>query len=136
MFGMLDVSASGLVAQRTRLEVTTANLANQNTILDSHGRYSPFRRRMAVLKAAVTFSSGGAAQASTPGEIRLDQSPFHQKYEPNSPYADAKGNVSYPNVDESLEMVDAMDASRAYEANITAAESIKAMFQSSLRLLA
>jgi len=66
----------------------------------------------------------------------MDMSDFHKRFEPDSPYADADGNVNYPNIDPAMEMVNALEVSRAYEANITAAEATKSMLQSSLRLLA
>lgn len=123
-----------MVAQRTRLDVIASNVANRNSVVDADGNYSPFRRRMAIL------SPGDAATGKGPGvhvqEIRLDDSPFLQKYEPDSPFANEQGYVSYPNIDPMMEMVNAIDASRAYEANIAAAEAAKSMMQSSLRLLA
>jgi flagellar basal-body rod protein FlgC len=134
MFGSLDVSTSGLVAQRTRLEVVSANLANKDAIYDAKGNYAPFRRRMALI------APGDPATGNPLGvhvqQISLDQSPFQPRYDPGNPNADKNGNVYYPNVDPTFEMVDALDASRAYEANITAAEATKSMIQSSLRLLA
>ena len=134
MFGSLDISASALVAQRTRIDVISANIANQSSILDGKGNYSPFRRRIAV------FSPGDPATGNKLGvhvkQIMLDASPFHKRHEPDSPYADADGNVNYPNINPAMEMVNALEASRAYEANITAAQATKSMIQSSLKLLA
>ncbi|MCX5661828.1 MAG: flagellar basal body rod protein FlgC [Planctomycetota bacterium] len=134
MFGLLDVSASGLVAQRTRLEVATSNMVNRDAIVDAKGNYNPFRRRVAIMAAGDPES--GNAQGVHIAEIKLDQSPFRKLYQPESPYADKEGNVSYPNIDPSIEMINALDASRAYEANIAAAEATKSMYQSSLRLIA
>jgi len=134
MFGSLNISASALVAQRTRLEVISANVANQSTILDADGNYAPYRRRIPV------FSPGDPATGSKLGvhvkEIMLDSAPFNKRHEPGSPFADADGYVEYPNIDPAMEMVNALEARRAYEANITAAEATKKMIQSSLRLLA
>jgi flagellar basal-body rod protein FlgC len=134
MFGSLDISASGLVAQRTRLDVIASNMANRDSIVDAKGNYNPFRRRMAIL-APGDPATGNAAGVHVQ-EVELDQSPFIRKFEPDNPYADKQGYVDYPNIDPMMEMVNAIDASRAYEANITAAEATKAMIQSSLRLLA
>jgi flagellar basal-body rod protein FlgC len=134
MFGSLDISTSGLVAQRTRLEVISANLANKDAILDAKGNYAPFRRRIAV------FSQGDPATGKNQGvhvsRIDKDPAPFRKAYEPGHPYADAQGYVSYPNVEPAIETINAMEAMRAYEANITAAEATKSMLSSSLRLLA
>ncbi len=134
MFGSLDISTSGLIAQRTRLEVTAANLANKDAIYDAQGRYAPFRRRVAV------FAQGDPATGTPEGvhvqKILFDPSPFRKAYEPGHPNADQDGYVQYPNIDSAVEMVNALEASRAYEANVTAAEATKSMLQTSLRLLA
>lgn len=134
MFGSLNTSASALVAQRQRMELISANLANANTIYDADGNYAPFRRRIAV------FAAGDPATGSDRGvhlkEIKLDDAPFRLKYEPGHPHADAKGMVAYPNINSTVEQINALEASRAYEANITAAEATKTMLQTSLRLLA
>lgn len=134
MFGSLDISTSALVAQRTRMEVIAANVANQSSIVDAKGNYAPYRRRFAVL------APGDPARGNRMGvhvkQIELDRSPLRMKFEPGSPFADASGYVKYPNIDPAMEMVNAVEATRAYEANITAAEATKAMMQASLRLLA
>ncbi|MFA9478643.1 flagellar basal body rod protein FlgC [Phycisphaerales bacterium AB-hyl4] len=134
MFGSLDVSTSAMVAQRTRLEVISSNLANANSIYDADGNYSPFRRRMAIF--AEGDPSTGRAEGVHVRDIKLDDSPFRKQFEPDHPHADDAGYVYYPNVDPTMERVNALEASRAYEANVTAAEATKAMMQSSLRLLA
>lgn len=134
MFGSLDISTSGLVAQRTRLDVIASNMANRNSIVDADGNYNPFRRRLAILSPG--DPSSGSKQGVHVQDIRLDDSPLIERYEPDSPFANERGYVGYPNINPMMEMVNAIDASRAYEANIAAAESAKMMMQSSLRLLA
>jgi len=134
MFGALDISTSALVANRTRLNVVAANMANQNSIMNAEGEYEPYRRRIPIL------SPGDPSRGSTAGvhvrEIELDQSPFRKIYEPGHKFADEDGYVNYPNIDSSIEQVNAMEASRAYEANITAAEATKSMMSTAMRLLA
>jgi len=134
MFGSLDISTSALIAQRTRTQVIAANVAGRDSIVDAQGNYAPFRRRIAV------FAEGDPATGRGEGvhvrEIALDQSEFRKVYEPGNKFADKQGYVSYPNVDPAIEMVNMLEATRAYEANITAAEATKSMIQSSLRLLA
>jgi len=134
MFGALDTSTSGLVAQRTRMNVIATNIANANSVIDEQGNYNPFRRRIAVL------AEGDPATGSKDGvhirEVQVDQSPFRKKYEPGHPNADRDGYVNYPNVSSVIEQINALEASRAYEANITAAEATKNMMQTSLRLIA
>ena len=134
MFDSLDISASALVAQRTRMDTIAQNVANINTTHDVDGRSVPYRRRFAV------FTPGQADDPSKPGvhvrKIELDRSPFRKVYDPTNPDADADGNVRQPNIDLAVEVVNAMEASRAYEANVTAMEVTKAMINASLRLLA
>jgi len=134
MFGSLDISTSALVAQRTRLEVISANLANAESVADADGNYAPFRRRIPMF--APGDPSTGRAEGVHVSKIALDDSPFRAKHEPGHRFADADGYVFYPNIDPAMEMVNALEASRAYEANITAAEATKTMLQASLRLLA
>ncbi len=134
MFDVLDIGASGLQAQRTRLDTIAANIANVNTTKDAEGNMNPYRRRFVVLEPSRT----GNAQA--PGvrvrEIRLDQSPFDVRHEPWNPDKDAEGNVRYPNIRMEIEYVNALEASRAYEANISLLETSKAMINATLRLIA
>ncbi len=134
MFGILDTGASGLEAQRIRLDTIAANVANMNTTHGPNGEKTPFRRRL------VQFAEGQAADPAKPGvhvsSVDEDQSPFIQKYEPGNKDADEKGYVAYPNIDLAVETINSLDASRAYEANVTMMETAKSMLSSSLRLLA
>ena len=133
MFGALDTSTSALVAQRTRMNVIAANLANQNTIYNADGEYEPYRRRIP------TFAPGDPSTGSDAGvhvsNILYDQAPLRRSYEPGHPEADADGYVEYPNIDPVTEQINALEAGRAYEANITAAEATKSMLRASLRLI-
>ncbi|MCE9592229.1 MAG: flagellar basal body rod protein FlgC [Planctomycetes bacterium] len=134
MFGSLDISISALVAQRQRMETISANIANADAITDAKGNYNPFRRRIAV------FAQGDPATGSDRGvhlqDIQLDQSPLRKVFDPSSRFADADGYVGMPNVDVVTEQINAMEAQRAYEANITMAETTKSMMSSVLRLMA
>ena len=136
MFGSLDISTSALVAQRTRMDVIAGNIANAQAVQRADGRPGPFQRRIAILTAG--DGSGGAGVHVE--QVAEDQSAPRMVYEPGHPLAQQtgpmKGYVAYPNVDLSTEMVDAMLASRAYEANIAAMDVTKTMMSSTLRLLA
>ena len=134
MFGSLDTSTSALVANRIRMETVAANVANANSITDENGENNPFRRRIALLAAGDPTS--GRSQGVHVDEIVYDDAPFQLKFEPNHPLADTEGYVKYPNINPIFEQVNALEISRAYEANIQAAEATKAMMQTSLRLLA
>ena len=128
-FGMMDITASGLAAQRLRMETVASNLANANSTRTAEG--GPYRRRDVVFKAVqpVTFRDALDAslrEVSVSGVVQ-DQSPPRQRYEPGHPDADAQGFVGYPNVDPVVEMVNLLGAARSYEANITVMEATKNM---------
>lgn len=134
MFDVLDMGASGLVAQRTRMDTIAANILHVNTTRNEKGEAVPYRRKF------VTFAAGQMNNPAKPGVrvagIREDMGEFNKKYEPGHPDADKDGNVLYPNIDLSIEYVNALEASRAYEANVTMMETSKAMLAASLRLIA
>ncbi|MFN4242028.1 MAG: flagellar basal body rod protein FlgC [Tepidisphaerales bacterium] len=134
MLGVLDIGASGLKAQRLRLDTIAQNIANATTTRDELGRPNPYQRRFVVL------APGRPEDPSRPGvrvkEIRHDTAPFPLRYDPGHPDANAEGYVRYPNVDLAVEFVNALEATRAYEANITLMETTKAMFTATLKLIA
>lgn len=133
MFGSLDISTSGLVAQRTRLDVISQNLANQETILNADGEYEPFRRRIALLGAG--DPSRDEAGGVHVRNIIQDTSELTMKYQPGSPYANEDGYVAYPNINPIIEQMNAMEAARSYEANIAAIEASKSMMSVALQIL-
>jgi len=134
MFDSLDISASALLAQRTRMDTIAGNIANMNTTRNARGEPVPYRRRFAVFSTGQPDSPGKAGVSVS--KIEVDHSPFRKEYQPNHPDHDKDGYVSYPNIDLAVEYVNALEASRAYEANVTAMEVSKAMLNASLRLLA
>lgn len=137
MFGSLDISTSALVAQRTRLNVIASNLANQNTVFDAEGNYSPYRRKFAVFAAGIPGAANGSDAGVHVRDIMEDDAPFKKiQVGVGNPLADKDGFMEVPNIDPMTEMVNALEATRAYEANITAAEATKSMMNSALRLLA
>ena len=137
MFDSLDVSASALLAQRARMDTIAGNVANMNTTHNANGEPGPYRRRFVVLSAGTKNAETGA---TLPGvhvqSVEQDPSPFRSEYDPGNKDADADGNVWYPNVELAVEQVNMMEASRAYEANVTMMETEKAMISSALRLIA
>jgi len=134
MFETLDISSSALQAQRTRLDTIAANVANMNTTRNVRGEAVPYRRRFAVFAPGQTGEPGKAGVHVA--NVEADMSPFRKVHDPFHPDADKQGYVSYPNVDMAIEYVNALEASRAYEANVTVMEVTKAMINGSLRLLA
>ena len=145
IFDSLAISGSGLSAERLRMDVTAENLANAQTTRGAAG--GPYRRKSVVLQETTGSGFGSAlagavgAQGGQPGGgvqvggIVQDPSPPKRVYDPGHPDADAQGYVSMPNVDPVTEMVDLISASRAYEANVTAMQTAKAMFSKTLELL-
>ena len=133
MFGALDTSTSALVAQRQRLTIIAGNMANRFSVYDPDGNVAPYQRRIPV------FAPGDPGTGSERGvhitEIALDDRPPRKVFEPGHPAADPDGYVHYPDIDPSVEMVNAIEATRAYEANIAVAEATKSMMQTSMRLL-
>ena len=143
MYGSLDVAVSGMVAQRTRIDVIAANIANRVAALDPNNELNPYRRR-------ITMIAPGDPTAKTPegrklgvhvSDIALDPTPFQPTvYDPTSPYAykdgPYKGYIAGSNIDPFTEQVDLMEATRAYEACATAAETTKSMVAQGLRLIA
>lgn len=136
MFHSLDISASALSAQRQRLNVIAGNIANINTTRDANGQTQPFQRRF------VTFSADQSLEDSHGGvgvqfQVEKDAlSPPRKVYQPGHPDADGQGFVNYPNMDLTQEFVNALEASRAYEANIATMEMTKEMVNSTLRIIA
>lgn len=133
MFGSFDISGSALSAQRVRLDTIASNMANISTTRGVDGKPGPYRRQFAVFEAQRTQDGGAGVRVA---KIQEDPSEFKLKFEPGHPDADNRGFVAYPNVDLSVEYVNALEATRAYEANVTAIETTKSMVSSSLRIMA
>lgn len=153
LFDALAISASGLSAERLRMDVTAENLANAQSTQGPDGQ--PYRRKSVVLQAAGDqggFASAlAAAQSANPaatgsssgapaGGVQVaaiieDSTPGRRVHDPGHPDADQQGYVTMPNVDSVTEMVDLISASRAYEANTTAMQTAKQMFSKTLELL-
>jgi flagellar basal-body rod protein FlgC len=133
MFDPLRISASGMTAERLRMDVIAENLANANTTRGANGQ--PYRRKEVVLQEGngKTFDQvlGGVAVTG----VVDDQSPLRRVYDPGNPDADAKGFVSLPNVSSVTEMVDLITAQRGYEADIQAMNNARTMFTRALDIL-
>lgn len=134
-----DVSASGLAAERLRMEIAANNIANARSTRSLEG--GPYRRQQVLFAAEVDRQVGANPnQQSSLGGVRVasvvaDESPLPQVYHPGHPDADENGMVTMPNVKLPHEMVDLVTASRAYEANLKALQSYRQMNEQSLSLL-
>lgn len=134
MFGSFDISTSALVANRIRVDIAAANSANQHALLNARGQYEPYRARIPML--ATGDPASGSPMGVHVAEIGIRQGPLPLKYEPDSPFADANGYVGYPNVNIVTEQINAMEAQRSYEANITVIEATKSMISLALQMIA
>jgi flagellar basal-body rod protein FlgC len=137
LLSAISASASGLDAQRARLEVAVSNLANAESTRGTDQQ--PYRRREIVLEsvageANAVFGADTPAAGVRVAAVLEDQSPFRQRFEPSHPDADANGFVSVPNVDVAEEMVDMLGAARAYQANLNAITIIRDTIQRALEL--
>ena len=125
-FTSMEVSASGLAVERTRMNVASSNLANAQTTRTPQG--GPYQRQNVIVRsgdapAVAGGQAGGFANAVKSAEvagIQADPAAPRMEYDPGHPDADANGYVAYPNVNVIEEMVDMITASRAYEAGVTA----------------
>lgn len=135
-----DISASGMTAERQRLDIAAENISNAETTRTASG--GTYRRKMVVLQEVPTtsfrtkFNSLLNRTASKGGvkvtEILEDQRDLNPVYNPDHPDANEEGYVMMPNVDLVKETIDGMSATRAYEANITAFNAMKLMAQKAL----
>ncbi|HHW56541.1 MAG TPA: flagellar basal body rod protein FlgC [Clostridia bacterium] len=142
LFSSMDISASGLTAERVRMDIISQNIANANTTRTIQG--GPYRRKLVTLKEVQpdSFKSildkvKGKYTGKGVEVVQIledDQTPLRKVYDPGHPDADENGYVDYPNVNIVSEMVDMISATRAYEANVTAFNASKAMFQKSLEI--
>ncbi|HHU74595.1 MAG TPA: flagellar basal body rod protein FlgC [Clostridiales bacterium] len=130
----MNISASGMTAQRLRMDIISQNIANVNTTRDENG--NPYRRKAVVFaeKDTTPFGEILMKAAGTSGSgvkvtqiIEDTKTEMRRVYDPSHPDADGEGYVTYPNVNVLQEMTDLIDASRSYEANVTAFNATKNM---------
>ena len=130
-----DIAASGMAAQRLRVQLIAANIANAETTRTAEG--GPFKKKDAIFKV-LDMGKNADGQAFTGvqvAEIASSNDPFITKYEPTHPDADAQGIVRYPNVNPVEEMVNLTEASRAFEANVAVVRAVRTMALSAQDLL-
>jgi flagellar basal-body rod protein FlgC len=134
----IEVGASGLAAQRKRLDVAMQNLAMANT--SKQEGVELYRRKNVVFSSSSPEASFGsvfddAVQGVEISKIVTDPGEGEKRYEPNSPNADEKGYVLYPNINAMEEMMNVLSATRSYEANLQAVSMAKEMQQKTLEIL-
>lgn len=155
-----DISGYGLSAQRFRMSVISSNIANVNTTRTAEG--GPYKRREVIFKAtdfnrllneqinkdndflkyenplndpSSPEEAKPAIQSVVVDKVVRDDKDFRMKYDPSHPDANAEGYVAYPNVNPVIEMADLIEATRAYQANVSAFTSAKTIAQSAIDLL-
>ncbi|MEZ0323942.1 MAG: flagellar basal body rod protein FlgC [Hydrogenothermaceae bacterium] len=133
IFKGLEVSVSGMQAERVRMDLSASNLANINSTRTEDGQ--PYRRKVPVFEAILDSQSQIPVYKVKVKDIQTDPSDFKLKYDPGNPDADQNGYVRLPNVDPLREMVDMMSAIRSYEANLTAFNTHKDMLLKSLEII-
>ncbi len=162
-FDSLDISASGLYAQRLKMDAIASNIANVNTTRNPDGTPGVYKRKDVVfqtvlndslnsgsgsgvndkqgmidsvntLKGSVSFNEPNVASGVKVGQIIEDSGPLKRVYNPSHPDADKNGYVQMPNVNIVTEMVEMIAANKAYEANLTVMDTTKNLFASALRI--
>ncbi len=134
VFQAMNISASGLTAERLRMDVVAGNIANQNTTRTENGE--AYRRKIAVFSEYLETSKTGQNQVAgiRAVEIVEDDSDLIPVYDPTHPDANEEGYYLMPNVNVLNEMVDLMVASRSYEANVTVMNATKSMYMKALEI--
>lgn len=138
MYGALDISVSGMMAQRARLTAISANLANRTAV---HADGTPYRARHVIMAPGDPSARNGEGRRMGVhvSQVQIDQSPFNLRWAPGDPRAikegPQKGYVQESNVNPVMEQINQLEATRAYEANAVAAEATKSMIGQALRLL-
>lgn len=143
LFGVLDINASALTAERERAEVTASNMANAETTNAPGG--GPYKKQLVVFGTERPGAGTFAETLSDVGDLHArgvkvervvaDTSPAVRRYEPGHPDADADGYVSFPNINPAEEMVNLMGAAQAYQLNVSAVQATKAMISETLQIL-
>ena len=135
-FSSFDISASGINAQRTRMDVIANNIANADSTRTASG--GPYRRQQVSFKEAYA-NANAIGNKSVPAGVNVqsiteDPTDYRLVYDPGHPDADSTGYVKMPNVNVVEEMVDMVSATRAYEANVTVLNATKSMISSAIEI--
>ena len=131
----IDITASALAAQKTRLDIVAQNIANAQTMRTASG--GPYQRQVVSFETELVRSQGtanGSLQSVRVALVSTDHTPGHQVYNPQHPDAGADGLVTMPNVNLSQEMVDLITASRTYEANLSVVKNARQMAMRTLEI--
>jgi flagellar basal-body rod protein FlgC len=126
-FNIIDVASTGLSAQRIRINVIASNMANANTTRTEEG--GPYRKKNVIFEQVLRGEHKGGVRVQ---KIEPDLKPPMLRYEPGHPEANEEGYVAYPNINPVEEMVNMLEASRSYEANVTMVNTAKQLAQAAI----
>ena len=132
MFSAMNISASGLTAEKLRMDVISANIANANTTRTEEG--GAYRRKVAVFQEQLTQTTQGQKKVGGIQAISIVEDPTDMKMEYDPTHADENGYVEKPNVDILSETIDMMVATRSYEAQVTVLNATKGMYTKALEI--
>lgn len=136
MLQAIDISTSALLAQRQRMTTLAENIANANTTVDEDGNITPFKRRIVELQAERKSLSRDPGGIGVKYHVEVDPNAKERLvYDPGHRHADKSGHVHYPEISVVREFVNMMEASRAYEMNVSAIDMTKSMAEQTLRII-
>jgi flagellar basal-body rod protein FlgC len=140
MISAIDISTSALVAQRTRLNAISGNIANMSTLKNEEGQAQPYQARFTVFQTDESLAASSGAPGVKVSSVESSQAEPLYRYQPDHPLAISEGKwagyVAYPNINLNEQMVDALEATRSYEANIGVLEITKNIGRQSLSIIA
>ena len=140
MIGALDISTSALVAQRIRLNAISANIANISTLKNEDGEAKPYQPRFTVFQTDEELAASRGGPGVKVAAVEVSEAEPLYRYQPDHPLAIREGQwagyVAYPNINLNEQMVDALEATRSYEANIGVMEITKNLGRQSLSIIA
>ena len=132
-FDSINIASSGMNAQRLRMNIISANIANADSVKTKEG--GPYKRRDVIFEATGYSKFSNILKKVKVADIVRDDKPPKMIYDPSNPMADKKGYVAYPNINPVVEMTNLIDAMRTYQANISVMDSAKQMAQAALSVL-
>ena len=132
-FDGMNIAASGMNAQRLRMNVISANIANADTVKTKEG--GPYKRRDVIFATENTENFSSILKKVKVADIVRDDTPPKLKYDPSNPLANKAGYVAYPNINPVVEMTNLIDAMRSYQANISALDAAKQMASGAISIL-
>jgi flagellar basal-body rod protein FlgC len=135
MISAMDISTSALIAQRARLDAISSNLANLSTQINENGGTEPYQARYVIFQADDALKTQHGAVGVKVASVETETVEPAKRHQPGHPLADKDGYVAYPAINMTREFVDALAATRAYEANVGVIETTKNMSAQTLRIL-